>query len=929
MSPAREDRWYRIDALLREALEQAPGDRAEFLERSCPDDAIRTAVEDLLRAESESRSFLSRPVDALADVPWDEIVARAMSTRVGADPGRNSSDRAGDRVGPYRLVRRLGRGGMATVYLAERADGLWEQRVALKLIRRGLDTEDVIRRFLSERQILSTLTHPNIARLLDGGTTPEGLPFLVMEYVQGTPITEYCDRHRLGVDERLRLFCEVGRAVQHAHRMLVVHRDLKPSNILVTAEGRPKLLDFGIAKILDPDGDQDRTRTGRRPLTPGYASPEQARGDAITTVSDVYQLGLLLSELLAGCRPLPPHRPPVPTAPPDASHAWAPARPSSLVTAEAAADRGTGRDRLARRLRGDLDMIVLRAVREEPRDRYASAEALVQDVERHVQGMPVAARPPTMAYRARKLLRRRPWILPTLLAVLLSVVGYVVTLARHSAELERERNTARAEAERAREVRDLLVDVFRSADPYAGADASDPDVTVREAMAPGVSRIRSDLDGRPALQATLLGTIGEVYANLDLPDRALELHEETLALQRRVHGPRSAPAARTLRKLGLLQVRAGRLDSARSLLTRALEMTRGAGGRSDTAVAGVLADLGDLEGAAGRYETAEEHLTGSIRLLRDRDPLPAAQLARAQTLLSGVYLMNDRPGRARTAAEAAVRLSRRAHGADDPRTAIAMTELADLLDWEGSSDAARAAYREAIPILERELGPAHERTLAARNNLAVTLRHLGELEEAEEVHRTILAVVREKEGAQSPRGADALQNLAVVLKERGKLAEAEQALRSAHRTYDSVLPAGHFRRAYPRLTLASMRLDRGDFRGAERAAREAVEILESALPDSSYVTATARCRVGRALAGQGRRAEARALLESSVEMLARAAQPTTRYRRECRGALADLYRELDLPGPEREQRARIREAGGSGALGGARQGGARHRIRSA
>lgn len=907
MAPAGRDRWFEVDALFRKALDREPEARDDFLAAECGDDEeLLRAVRSLLRAEARSTRFLTRPVGALTAIPWDEVLDGMAGVRGSRIPEHVEKDRSGERIGPYRLVRRIGRGGMATVYLAERADGLWEQQVALKLIRRGLDTRDVVRRFLSERQILSSLGHPNIARLLDGGTTDEGLPFLVMEFVAGTPVTDYCDGHRLTIEERLGLFCDVGRAVQYAHRSLVVHRDLKPSNILVTEAGRVKLLDFGIAKILDPAGEAGGTRTGSRPLTPEWASPEQVLGGAITTASDVYQLGLLLYELLSGHRPRRTEDERSPSELASRFEAGETERPSSLVDDAAARARSTREARLVRRLRGDLDTVVRKAVLPEPEARYPSAEALVADVERHLAGLPIAARPPTVAYRTRKLLRRRPWILPVAAAALLALVGYVFTLVHHANELERERNLAHAEAERAEEVQRFLVEVFRSVDPYAPGREVDRDITVRAALALGTDRVRGELRARPELQARLLGTIGDVYANLDLIESARELRAESLVLQREVHGPRSIEYARGLRKLGALMIPGGRPDSARTLLGRSLAIMRAAATPEDTAVAGVLTVLGDLATWEGRHHEAEAYLTEAAEMLRDEGPGAAAHLAAVYTELLDVYPTTQRMDAAREAAEEAARLSRIAYGEEHPRTALSLVQLADVHDWDGRSADAARVYGDAIEILDRTLGPEHARTLEARNNLAVTLRHLGRLESAETVHRAILAAWRAKSGDRDRQVADALQNLAVVLHERGALDSAEERLAEARDLYDSILPSDHYRRAYPRLTLASVHLDRGAFVAAERAAREATGILSATMPETSYVTATARCRTGRALLGQGRRSEARSLLESGVRTLAETTQPSVRYEVECRRALADLYRSLGREDLARRHGAEVR-----------------------
>jgi len=910
-------RWLLADALFTEALDRPEGERMAFLKDACDGDPeLLAEVEDLLEAEAESSGFMAQPVDALTSVPWDEVLDRVGREGLfSEDRVEDEADRSGERIGPYRLLRKLGRGGMATVYLAERADGLWTQEVALKLVRRGLDTVDVLHRFRAERQILSGLDHPNIGRLLDGGTTDHGLPYLVMEYVRGSPITEYCDEEELSVEQRLRLFCDVCRAVQHAHQSLVVHRDLKPSNILVTPTGQVKLLDFGIAKILDPSREDGITCTGRLPLTPEYASPEQVGGGALTTASDVYQLGMLLCELLAGQRPYEIRRGLPPSRLGALIRSAEPAAPSSLVTPEHSARRGESLRSMKRRLRGDLDTIVLHAIPKVPEERYSSAEALVGDVERHLAGRPIRARRPTVLYRARKLIRRRPFLIPGMAAGAVMFFGYLFTLTRHSADMEEQRNLARLEAERAEEVQNFLIDLFRAADPYTTQPEMAGDLTVRDALSIGADRVRSELGDRPALQATLLGAIGEVYANLDLMEPAIRLQGEALELERTVHGAVSAEVAVGLRKMGTFQARSDHTDSARILLSRSLELARSVKVLSDTAVAGILVDLGRVAALRGHLDQAETHLTTAVEMLRDLDPPPASQLARAYTELLDVYPRQQRMEQAREAAREAVRLSREAYGDEHPRTALALVEAADLGDWEGGTEASVPAYREAIGILDRTLGPRHQRTLEARNNLAVTLRQQGELEAAEDVQRQILASWLEKPGDRSRGLAASHQNLAVVLLEQGRMMEAERHLLKAMELYDSVLPGDHYLRAFPRLTLATVRIESGDFVGAEKSAREAAEILGPHLDDSDYITATANCRIGQALAGQGRVDAALPLLEASVETLTQTTRPSVRYELECRRALAELYRERGEPDLARVNQIRIRElegkAGGS------------------
>jgi tetratricopeptide (TPR) repeat protein len=419
------DRWREADELFGAALDIPAPARDEFLRLQCtgrPD--LRSEVEALLGADTTADAWLERS---------EGIIRRAVHEAF-ADPDDpmapavpEQAEPCGQLIGRYRIVRRLARGGMGTVYLAERADGDFEQRVAIKLLRRGLDTDDVLARFRAERQILAGLEHPHIARLIDGGASADGRPYLVMEYVEGVPITAYCDEHRLAIDERLRLFGAVCEVVHYAHRHRVIHRDLKPSNILVGERGQVKLLDFGIAMLLSEEADRPRTLTGARLMTPEYASPEQVRGEPVGVASDVYQLGMLLYELLSGARV---HRVSGRSAaevervvcggritPPSSRALNGPPEASLTI----AAARRTDPRRLRRRLRGDLDTIALMALRPEPARRYASAEALAQDVERHTRGLPVTGRADAPGYRFRKFLARHR-------ALALTAVGTAVAV---------------------------------------------------------------------------------------------------------------------------------------------------------------------------------------------------------------------------------------------------------------------------------------------------------------------------------------------------------------------------------------------------------------------------------------------------------------------------------------------------------------------
>ena len=443
MSP---DRYQQIKQIFQAVLEVETTARASYLTEACAnDEELRHEVESLLTSHDDAGEFIEAPaVAALTPSDEEEFVSAV-----------------GQRIGPYQVLREIGHGGMGTVYLAMRADDQFKKRVAIKLVRRGMGSDFIVRRFRHERQILASLDHPNIARLFDGGTTADGLPYFVMEYIEGLPIDEYCDQQQLATAARLELFRTVCAAVQHAHQNLVVHRDLKPGNILLTADGTPKLLDFGIAKLLNPEltGEtMDVTMTGMKLMTPGYASPEQARGGTITTVSDVYSLGVVLYELLTGHRPyhvaaLPPHeamriiceeQPSKPSTAVSKNEVLTTSNSTSTITPEMVSrTRDSQPDKLRKRLSGDLDNIVLMAMRKEPSRRYVSVSQLAEDIRRHLSGLPVMARDDTFRYRSVKFITRHKFGVAAAMLISIALLGGMMTTLWQARKAERRFNDVR------------------------------------------------------------------------------------------------------------------------------------------------------------------------------------------------------------------------------------------------------------------------------------------------------------------------------------------------------------------------------------------------------------------------------------------------------------------------------------------------------
>jgi len=436
------DGWDRAKELFEAALELDPSQRASFLAENCHEATLKQQVEKLLIDYQAAGSFLDNPAAEIQIEEVSHLHPLSEEQLATAKSAEAEDPMVGRRLGAYKLLRRVGQGGMAAVFLAMRADEEYQKEVAVKLVHPGLDSQEVLSRFRSERQTLAGLDHPNIVKLLDGGSAPEGLPFLVMEYVEGSPIDEYCDQHKLSVDERLRLFGDVCDAVQYAHEQLVIHRDLKPSNILVVADGTPKLLDFGIAKVLNPEPSIQgwlATQTGSRCMTPAYASPEQTRGQSITRQTDVYSLGVVLYELLTGRRPYRLAQ----NTPAEIERAICEQEPETPSTAISRVENDTSPDgklvtktpvsvsltregqpdKLRRRLRGDLDNIALKALQKEPQQRYDSVAEFSRDIDRHLQHLPVKARPSTFAYRISKFVQRHKTEVSAGFAVLIVIAA--------------------------------------------------------------------------------------------------------------------------------------------------------------------------------------------------------------------------------------------------------------------------------------------------------------------------------------------------------------------------------------------------------------------------------------------------------------------------------------------------------------------------
>ncbi len=804
-----------VDEIFQSALDLPPGERRTFIDKaSGGDTSIAVEVSELLDATA-GRADIDESI-------WSAARDRLLSEVFSSDD--DIEDLTGSTIGRWSIRRRVARGGLATVYVADRSDGEFVQRAALKVLRRGLDTDDLISRFRAERQILSSLDHPSIAGILDGGAIPDGRPYLVLEFVDGVSITDYCVAHDTSVAGKIALIIDVLRALQHAHTRLVVHRDVKPSNILVTHEGRVILLDFGIAKILDPSampGASTATRTGISLLTPGYGSPEQHAGADITTASDIYQCGIVLHELLTGKR----------VGTPD----------SDLQTVR------TGHP--------DLNAIVAKAAAGDPAQRYASADDMRRDLQNFLEGRPISARPATLAYRITKLARRQPWLLPAIVLTTLAISAYVATITVYSKQLEEEQRIATASQQ-------FLVDLFRSPDPFNPASATEGrDISVIEALDVGRSRIASELLGQPRLQATLYGSIADVYGNLDRNDEAIQLREAALDMELEIYGARSPQVAASMRELAPLYRWAGATAKAKEYSERQLSLAKDvfAGDSAELGLAYIAMGI-DLY-HAGDLRSGRAELARGIKILRPhKDRYPNEMI---DALI--IYAQNlgfDRKGEAFDAIHESDDIAVTAYGEDSLQRASARIRLASTMTLVGEYESSEANFLAAMPVMERHLGRDHSATVAALSNFSFLMMQSGDLNRAEPLFLDLLTRQRSLFGERSRQVADSSQNLGAMYARQGRFADAIEHLARAHDIYSSILNDGNYVIGFPLLTLAYSYIELDRPADAEPIAREALAIFKSSLPDT-HLHGVAQCLTGVSLEYQGKHSEGKLLVEAS------------------------------------------------------------------
>lgn len=772
-----QTRWNKLKDIFSEAIDAPAEERATLVSRLAEgDQSLAAEAMEMLLADDEPNSVFTGPADRRLE--------QALELAPQAE------------VGPYRVIRRLGAGGMGVVYLAERHDGHFQQRVALKLIKRGMDSEEILRRFRAERQILAHLEHPNIARLIDGGVTSDGSPYFAMEFVDGLPITTYCDERALGIPERLELFKTVCDAVQTAHQNLVVHRDIKPGNILVDQNGMVKLVDFGIAKALDEDAqgesagsDTDVTRTGIRVMTPGYASPEQVSNKPITTASDVYSLGVTLYELLtgqkphsfAGMTPLEIER---------TLESTEPSRPSAVLR-EPVGNRnirethGDDLQRLRRQLFGDLDNICLMSLRYEPSRRYSSAGQLREDIDRYLNRLPITARADTLGYRMRRFYDRHK---PMTITVAASVILAIGLVSYYTIQLTEERDRARLSAQRAEQTADFMTGLFSAADPNL---AQGKEITARELLEQGRERVDIELADQPQLRSSMLKVIGFSYGQLGLMESARELLTVALDVHRDEFGNGTEEEVSILTELGFVFYELQELDSALACYEEALALSEQHFGYQSIEVQSGLNNIGATYREMGLDDTAAVLLRQALDLGRTLPDIDSLDLAHSMNQLGRLLSLNDRLDEAEPYLVEGLEIRRKFLGENDFEVAASRGSVAGLYRLQGRLDESAKLYLENVWSLRKLVGESHHYAGATLSSLAHVEREKGNFKSADTLYQKACAILEatlpsDHSGLSSP-----LVGLGLLRNEQGRYSEAEAALRRAYDLRADHLGTGH------------------------------------------------------------------------------------------------------------------------------------------
>ena len=877
-------RWDRIQPIFHAALERPEPDRRAFLEGACGGDE-QLVQEVLLLLEQDAGG------DSLLDGGLGYLAGRLL---------REPLPVSSQEFAPYRIKRLLGEGGMGVVYLAERDD--LGSMVAIKVLRDAWLSPSRRERFAREQRTLAQLNHPSIARLYDASTLADGTPWFAMEFVGGAPLTEHCNAHEYSIEQRLSTFRAVCEAVQYAHRQAIIHRDLKPSNILVRTDGGVKLLDFGIAKQLDAlDSPADRTRTGLRLMTPAYAAPEQIRGESVGVYTDVYALGVILYELLAGAPPFDFSK----CTSAEAERLIAegePEKPSTVAGRKLGADGSPAAFPASRTSQADLDVLCLTAMHKDPQRRYHSVEALIRDVDHYVKGEPLEARPDNLRYKFGKFVRRhrRPVILVSAatLAVACIVVFFTIRLAAA-------RNAALAEAARTLRIQNFLLSMFEGGDKEAGPAR---DLRVVSLLERGVLRADA-LASEPEVQAELRETLGGIYQQLGDLKQADVLLSSALDGRRRLHGPDHPEYAEGLLALGLLRVDQAQLGPAESQVREALVIARRRLPPNHPLVAKATAALGRVLEERGKYDEAIRTLDEAVRLFSTPGE-PTPELASSLYELANTHFYAGHYALSESLNQRVLRIHGQLYGARHPYIADDLINLGAIRFNLGRYAEAEQFDRRALDITQEWYGNDSPKTASNVTMLGRAVLFQSRYDEARELLKRALTIQERNYGPMHPKVASALNDLGGEALQSGHLDDAEACFLRIEKIYRTTYGDRHYLIGVAVSNLASVYMGRKQYARAEQSYREAVRRFTDALSAKDLNTGIARIKLGRSLLRQSRFGNAQQETLAGYEVLQGLSSPSASFLRAARTDLAKEYEALGQP--ERAAQFRAESAANSG-----------------
>ena len=858
--------WERVKEILHRAMQLAPEQRSEFLDEACVSDpTLREEVKSLLLADDGLRpGFLeSSPLAG----KWESVANGIGSGALAA--GQIFAER-------FQLIRKLGEGGMGQVWLAEQTSPV-KRQVALKLIKAGMYDESVVQRFQSERQSLAIMDHPAIAKVFDAGTTPQGQPYFVMEYVPGLPITEYCDQKKFKIADRLELFIQACEGVQHAHQKAIIHRDLKPANILVVevdGKATPRVIDFGLAKAITPQGGDEplHTRLGLFMGTPGYMSPEQADPNVqdVDTRTDVYSLGVVLYVLLAGLQPfdtrqrqkqsfdellrkLRDEEPPLPSTKVNSD------QDTSKGTAEA---RGTEPRQLVSMLRGDLDWIAMKALEKDRARRYGTPSELAADIRRYLNHEPVMARPASVGYQLRKYARRHRVAVGVAAGLVLVLAAFSVLQALQLRRITRERDRANRERDRAARITDFMTGMFKVSDP---SQARGNSVTAREILDKASNDMGTGLAKDPEVQSQMMQVMATTYQNLGLYPRAHELAKRALDSRLSLLGPDDPKTLESMAQLGWILDHQGQYAEADKLDRQALAGERRALGSGDPLTLETMGHLAFVAQEQGHFDEGEKLAREAVEVGTRTQGPESSQVMHSMKYLGDSLWYLGRYAEAEREDRQLVDIERRVSGPDHPETLTAANDLALSLESQGRYAEAEQMYRENVAAAQRVLGPEHPQTIGYLYNFAGLLFTEGRDADAEKLYREVLAIQVKTLGVDHPDTLTTQSELSDALFEEGRLHEAEKLQREILATRVRVLGPENPRTLDSKGDIARTLIEEGDYAEAEKLAREAFETGFRTLGPFKGNTLFALRQLGKALAHEHRYDEASRLFRDVIE----------------------------------------------------------------